>query len=336
MKPKEMASLVLLCAIFGFAWIAQLQSCLAHGLYDTCKTTQSDDSAVRVFAQVPHRVLKSIPNTVDRDAMKDPTVEQCISCVLTLGALFRGSPLFCPDWMQQTIQKRHASILSRIDQSLTYKLYFARHKNLLLDYAWDNVDGQMPTASPLDASADIDTASAPPGQARLIAAVPQPGDHKFVVYAGYLHNQYVPQPYSGLHRLIVVPFSFFSTTLPMHFGIEHPALRYLNQLVAEVIPRTTHSGNILYPFNDGISPISSSLLLSDDFVAHTSFRNREDFDNIQSHSNAKKSRLFDNIDHLSFIEGRSPGGSMLNVSDVLSLTEKPRPMFAWILNDLLE
>lgn len=429
MKSTKLAGLLLPYAIVGFAWITLLQSCFAHELNDSYNTTQSAIDELNVVALVPHRAVKSIPNTVEifefdnsplahrqplllihgllgefhpffrwkelaqflsqnqafqhrykiyfarynshsplkeliesfkqvlpklapdggltivtismsgaivRDAMKDPAVEQCISRVLTLGALFRGSPLFCSDWMQQTIQKRHVSLLSKIDQLLTYKLYFARHKNLLLDYSWDNVDGQMPPTSPPHASADLDTSSTESRPAQFIAAAPQPCDHKFIVYAGYLHNQYIPKPYSCLHKIIATPFAYFSTTIPMHLGIEHPALRFLNKLVADAMPRTRDSGNILYPFNDGISPISSSLLLSDDFVVHTRFRNREALAKIQSYSYAKKSRLFDNIDHLSFIEGRRPSGSWLDVSDVLAQSEEPRPMFAWILKDLLE
>jgi hypothetical protein len=117
-------------------------------------------------------------------------------------------------------------------------------------------------------------------------------------------------------------------------GREHQALRFLDNLIAGAIP--ADNASIIYPLNDGISPISSGLLLSNDFVANGGLRNEESLDNIGRHSNAKRARVFDNVDHLSFIEAHRPIGSPVDVADVLSLTEKPRPIFAWILKDLLE
>jgi hypothetical protein len=59
-------------------------------------------------------------------------------------------------------------------------------------------------------------------------------------------------------------------------------------------------------------------------------------DDMRTHSNARRARLFDNIDHLTFIEAHRPIGSSNDVADMFSKDEKPRPMFAWILKDLLE
>jgi hypothetical protein len=261
-------------------------------------------------------VAISLAGTIVRDAMKDPKVDQCVSRVVTLGTFFRGSPLFCSDWMHRSIRKRHLSPLCSVDRLLMYKLYFSRHKNLLRDYQWDNADGQMPGVRPV---------------------VPdmQPCDHKFVVYAGYLHNQYFPHPHGAVHAFLVSPLSFLRTTMPAHLGREHAALRFIDDIIAGAVPRTEDKSNITYPLNDGISPISSSLLLSNDFVGHCALRDETDFKSVRANSSAKLTRLFDNIDHLTYIESHRPTGSSEDVTDVLSSSEKPRPMFAWILNDLL-
>lgn len=189
-------------------------------------------------------VAISMAGTIVRNAMSDPTVDQSVSRVLTLGAFFRGSPLFCSDWMQQTIRQRHLSPLCRIDRSLAYKLYFARHKNLLLDYSWENVDGQMPGASP-HVGAVRESESNLSAPSHVVAAADQPGDHKFIVYAGYLHNRYVPQYHGAVHAFIFSPFTFLWTTLQAHLGREHPALRFLNELVADAIPASADKSNIL-------------------------------------------------------------------------------------------
>ncbi len=98
-----------------------------------------------------------------------------------------------------------------------YKLYFSRHKNLLLDYQWDNADGQMPAITTSHARADLELASNSPAQTHLLSGA-QPSDSKLVVYAGYLHNQYTPQPHGAVHAFLVSPFTFFCTTLPAHLA----------------------------------------------------------------------------------------------------------------------
>lgn len=294
--------------------------------------------SLRRLAQTNHLtiVTVSLSGQIVRDAMKDPAVEQSISRVLTMGAFFRGSPLFCADWMKQSIMKRHLSPLCRMDRWLGYKLYFSLHKNLPRDYAWDNTDGQRPAVGQSNVRSDYDTALSSPMATPRVVSSAQPGDRKFIVYAGYIHNQYVPRRHGAVRVLLDSPYTLLRTTLPAHLGEEHAALRFLNHIIAGAIPGESGRSEIIYPFNDGISPISSSLLLSDDFVAQDKVLVEEDLYNLGSHSNAKKSRLFDNIDHLTFIESRRPKGSSVDVTDVLSPTEKPRPMFAWIVNDLLE
>lgn len=286
-------------------------------------------TTIREFAPPQGVTILSISmsGAVLHSALKDPSVLKCVTRVMTLGAFFRGSPLFCADWMKQTIKKRYLSPLSMLDHYLGYQIYFARHKNLLRDYAWDNSDGQMP-----------------PKQLRKQSKIKQDAiskeeqfavDHKFYVYAGYLHNQYVPKDHSTIRTLVTAPYSFFKTTLPMHLDREHPALRFLNDLISKSIPRIGPSDDIIYPLNDGISPIASSLLLTDEFAARPDINKMNDLELIKTNTNAAKARLFDNIDHLTFIERHRPSGSSQKIIDKLS-TEEPRAMFEWILKDLME
>lgn len=274
-------------------------------------------------------VAISLSGAIIRHAMSDPAVEKSIDKVLTMGSFFRGSPLFCSDWMQKSIHRRHVlAPFFRLDRGLGYKLYFARHRNLNSDYAWDNVDGQMPS--------EFYPQSVDSAISRGRTAEREPGDAKFVVYAGFLRNEFVPRRHGAVRTFLVSPVTFLRTTVPTHLGAEHAALRFLNYLIADVLPKEPGSDAIVYPLNDGISPVSSSLLLTNEFVSRAALNSLDALQSIRGHSNARKARLFDDIDHLTFIEEQRPRGSETNIADVLSPDEPARPMFAWILKDLLD
>lgn len=281
-------------------------------------------------------VAISLSGAVLRNAMKDERVNKSVKKVITMGAFFRGSPLFCTEWMAMSIKKRHISPFYRADRLLAYKIYFALHKQLVSDFSWDNVDGQMP-ADILDKVVSR-TASSRTKESNPQISTKLPGDHKFIVYAGYLHNQYVPEHQGKAKKTLLAPFKFLDTTLPMHFGLEHPALRYINNMIADAVPGKGDPNKVIYPLNDGISPVSSSLLLTDEFMANTdlSFCDKASMQSFGQHTYAKKARLFEDADHLTFIEAKRPSGSDQNVEDVLNQSEKPRPVFDWIIKDLME
>jgi triacylglycerol esterase/lipase EstA (alpha/beta hydrolase family) len=85
-------------------------------------------------------VTISMSGAIVRDAMKDVTVNESIAKVLTLGAFFHGSPLFCSEWMKETLRETHFSPLTKEERVLAYNLYFSRHKNLLTDFKWENAN----------------------------------------------------------------------------------------------------------------------------------------------------------------------------------------------------
>jgi len=269
-------------------------------------------------------VTISMSGAIIRDAMKDPALNQSIAKVLTLGAFFHGSPLFCAEWMKETIRKTHFSPLTKEERVLAYDLYFSRHKNLLLDYKWRNADETMqPDVQPPSSSNEsLDE------QSRSI-------DRKFIVYAGFIRSEFFPTVYSALHQLVVSPWAFFHTTLPAHLGFEHPALRFLNGLIATSVQSTGDRQDKTYALNDGISPISSGLLFAHSLI-NTKYNGNTYFTYLKANSDAGKARVFANIDHLTFIEGRGLNNPSKDVSDVFSKAEEARPMFTWILNDLLE
>jgi hypothetical protein len=160
-------------------------------------------------------------------------------------------------------------------------------------------------------------------------------DRKFIVYTGFIRSDHFPTVYSALHQFVISPWTFFHTTLPAHLGFEHPALRFLNTLIATSVQTKSEKQDVTYALNDGISPISSGLLFAHSLIANTKFEGSNYFTYLQANSDARKARIFANVDHLTFIEGRGLNNPSKNVTDVLSTTEKTKPMFAWILNDLV-
>ncbi len=300
-----------------------------NSLLSSKEISNSFDDTLRKWA--PPGGIKiiaiSMAGNVIRNAMIEPTVNQHITRVITLGSFFRGSPLFCADWMKKTMLKRYVSPFAKLDKLVAYKFYFAQHKILLRDYPWDNSDGQMPPTKDIR----------PPKQTPQISEKDQLAiDGKFIVYTGYLHNQYAPNQQSVLRVILGSPFKFLKTTLPTHLERERPALRFLNDMIAGAIPKDPPHSDIIYPLNDGISPISSGLLLNDKFAARKDLNKLKEFGLIKANTNASKARIFDNIDHLTYIERHRPMGWSEKITDMISQTEEPRPMFDWILKDLME
>jgi hypothetical protein len=191
---------------------------------------------------------------------------------------------------------------------------------------------------------------------------------KFIAYAGYFQNQYIEKmSHSYVFKTIHAPFSFFYTTLPAHLGDERAALRLLNYEIAFLTQRQNkeHSS---YFYNDGIAPISSTLSLATsevqagdgkavhnlndggnngevqmENVAFEAAKNGNGFalkdppsQELKLKSTAGKARLFANIDHVTFLDGYRPIGSPKNLVDQLAPTEKPRPIFEWLLGDILD
>ena len=201
-------------------------------------------------------------------------------------------------------------------------LYFSRHKNLLQDYRWN----------PADVKTTTDAASPALGVVEDRRTV----ESKFVVYTGFIHSAYVPVLHSWFRQFLASPWTFFTTTLPAHLGFEHSALKFLNCLIANSAQELPGGAINAYAFNDGISPISSGLLLSNPPSVSAPLVDEENYlRSLQERSKAGKVRIFENVDHLTFIDGHGTSESSQVVTDLLAAKKRSKPMFDWILEDLL-
>lgn len=281
-------------------------------------------------------------NVVER-SLQNPAVNKIVDRVMTMGTPFHGSPLFTSDWMQYSMLQHYRMPIGRVDTILPYQLYFDRHKNLLADLKWDNTDklipavGNFKTYFPYKIYGDLSPSIS--GNAAIVdlnkaCAVDK---SKFIVYGGYLANEYaVNKRTNPILWAVKFPAWFTGTTLPEHMGREHAVLRELNQHIARVIPNDTDKARTGYAYglNDGIAPLSSSLYLPDHAMSPVAFTPEAQVENYKSRIDVRKARVFGNIDHLTFIDGYKPRGGKTMLRDELSPGEKERPIFAWILDDL--
>lgn len=291
----------------------------------------------------------SMGGNVVQESMADSAIDGSIEKVLTMGTPFHGSPLFTYDWMQYGFLHNHRVPWVKADLFMSYQLYFAKHQNLLSDLRWDNVDKNIPDVGnysahvPWRVRGDLTpTVDGNPHIAGINAEL-KTDKSKFITYGGYL-----VAPWANADRPTLtwqasrLPAQFVGTTVPFHFGREHPVLRVLNREISWVPPSingtTTgkqSSRKIMYGLNDGITPVSSALFLpaktfNDDFCLSES-----DVSALANFVDVRKARVFRNIDHLTYIDGYRPRRASRFLRDELHPRDGERLIFDWILADLL-
>lgn len=313
--------------------------------YDTAapeKKAESDFKvAIKRFSAAEGRPLViiavSLSGTAIRNAMSDSSVDHCVNRMITLGTPFHGTPFFSHDWMVYSFWKNHLWP-TRFSRYLAYKEYFKLHPNLLADHYWDNYDGQVPEIGsfkyrlPFLVEGTLLPPSLPPDGSSVV----QDG-RKITAYGGYLQTRYTKRP-TGWERVpfFHAPVFFVHRTIPAFFGREHSMLRLINHEMADSVSKNSIR-DINYAFSDGIGPVTSLLSVSESVpAAEYNLNNQADVEALKSRINVGKARLFANIDHVTFLDGRGPFGHRINLTDKFSPSETPRPIFAWLLSDLLD
>ena len=280
-------------------------------------------------------VALSLSGSVIRNAMADQSTNTSVSRMITLGTPFHGSPIFSKDWLMYS-SLLHRTWPTRVSRYIGYKVYFKHHPNLLLDYYWDNCDGQIPSLGPYRFRLPflVHGTLLPPETAPSGASCLQSGE-KIIAYAGYFRNSAAQTSrHTKLFAVLHAPLYFVDTTIPAFFGNPRAVLRFLNCEMAMMVKKDKNN-QMAYTFNDGISPIMSTLSLTHSSARDVQSWNENDFETLKFKLDVKRARLFPNIDHLAYLEGGSPPGRTNKLSDQLSPEERPRPLFAWLLKDIL-
>jgi len=305
------------------------------------------DSMAKLFERAQQRPITilalSMGGNLVYEGMLDKQTDKTIRLVMTLGTPFRGSPLFCADWMKYSIYKNLCFPWTRVDHTVAYKLYFDRNRNLQQDLGWDDADRSIPDIGnfcsrlPLGPKGDLtleDTANT-----RLVKVESQPFDKKkLIAYGGYLLNPYMlPDSERVVESTILAPYTAVFMKGPAHLGREHPVLKLLNKQISTTVPSKAAAQRagtpFIYQLNDGITPLTSAIFLPGH--AGEMVSRERDLARAKPEVDVKLARVFKNVDHLTFIDGYRPLRAPTAIRDELNPDEDAKPIFDWMLNDIL-
>lgn len=293
-------------------------------------------------------IALSMGGNLVQESMEDMDVHASIDRVMTLGTPFHGAPLFCFDWLRYSIVKNHDVPWVRADLCLSYKMYFARHPNLLEDLRWDNCDNGIPhvgkfsTWFPFHVTGDVDVAHMENKRILRINEQIKLDKKKFICYGGYLLTPYVtPHRSNRFWKAVKWPYWFATCTVPYHMGFEHPVLRALNYEMGRMpVAGEKGKGLILgsgrYGLNDGITPLVSALFLPNDVLAQHPISREPTISTIRRNVDVAKARVFRQIDHITFVDGYRPAHLPKPLRDELAPELGTREIFDWILVDLMD
>ncbi len=293
-------------------------------------------------------VALSMGGNMVQESMQDMDVNACIEKVLTLGTPFHGAPLFCFDWLRYSIVRNHDVPWVRADLCLSYKLYFARHPNLLEDLRWDNSDNGIPNVGkfstwfPFHVTGDVDVNTMSNNRILQVNKNIRLDKKKFICYGGYLLTPYVtPHQTAKIYKALRWPWWFATCTVPYHLGFEHPVLRALNFEMGRMPVASPDGKDIIlgsgrYGLNDGITPLVSALFLPSDVLAKHPISREPTISTIRKNVDVSKCRVFRQIDHITFIDGYRPKGLPKEIRDELAPELGAHKIFDWILSDLME
>lgn len=291
----------------------------------------------------------SMGGNLAQRAMLDSAVESAVDLVFCLGTPFHGSPLFSSDWFKYSLNSQWYMPWARAVHNLDYLLYFSRHHSLQEDLKWDNFDQMIPDVGKFDSELGLGPKGelSPEDDANPeLAAINEShrlNKSKFVAYGGYLVNIYLMHgKRKFFEETVLAPYHYLTVKLPVQLGREHPALRMLNMEMSNLAinpdaalygPPSPHS----YVLNDGITPISSSLFLPPELIRENPMLLEYELKSIRDASDVHLVRVFRDMDHISFLDGKPPRHfGRQEVSDQVHPEDGRQRLFQWIAHDLLQ
>lgn len=321
----------------------------------------------------------SMGGNLVQELLLDKDADQVIERVIALSTPFHGSPLFSADWFQWSFYKSRLKPITRVVDSLDYRIYFSRHHNYQSDLKWDNADGLVPQVGhfrsklPLGPAGTLTLSRDSNKDLAKVNKKDQVNKYKIVAYGGYLVNPVIDNthPHNHIENGLLAAYRFFTVRIPAQLGREGPALKVLNSEISRVTTnadatsarkektgvkndRATVEGaatgveieNPLkkhvpanphyYGLNDGITPVCSSIFLSDEVMKQYPAIHEADLPRIAELVDVKKARVFRNIDHVSFVEGAPPHRGLQLVFDELHPEDGEHSVFEWMLAELLD
>lgn len=310
-----------------------------------------------------------------RNALQDSYLNAHTEEVLAIATPFHGSPLANPEWMEAQAKSESAFNLVRLFQKTAYKITRKKYPTFREDFRWDNFDGAIPAEqyarnnSPI---LPVDYALARKVNFTTYGSYfGTDVDPDFMVKALGLPKP-PPEEKLQLGNLFKKNFLFSLVRnnigkLPVGKPAPQPMLAVTGHVLredgaAEVVTFTAVAepvgqAAVLAPepvakqekalkpvsmmmYNDGISPISSTLWLGRYTTpepatgAGVQITVDKLWSTLKSLRGNKNTRLFPGLDHRNWMDGVTRTGHAA-VPDLLNPDETPRTVFDWIIYDLM-
>lgn len=305
-----------------------------------------------------------------RNALQDPLINAHTDKVITIATPFHGSPLANPHWLKK--QLKTTSIFSpvRMTNKISYWVARKKYPSFEADFHWDNFDNAI-TAEEYARNkgrgelrgyaaayseklitygsyfgADIDPDQTLPKA--LGVNDPLPKEHprlqnpfsKHFLFSLIRNNiSWMPLAYHPRKAVPQVP-ELKEAPQPA------PPTLVLNGSDAIAMPalalgqsepnRFTRPRLPLMAYNDGISPISSTLWLGRYTLEFNDIDNPSGrlWEALQALKGSSGARLFPGLDHRDWMDG-STRVDTAKVKDLLHPEEAPRTVFEWFIYDLM-
>lgn len=305
----------------------------------------------------PFRVLAySEGGLLYRQAMADPTVDRHTERLITIGTPHHGSPLASPTWMHAELQSGSRLSALRITERLSYWVAKKQYPTFENDFRWDNFDGAIPQAdtSPIPAIRP-NTPALPSFENRLITygSYFDPNDTLATPLREELDLQHTMPEDQRQFRHVFSPKHLAIALVGKHMARLPLAFAHRGKPVepnpAKAQPPTeglllsaTDFSTLTPPpsmmaYNDGISPISSTLWLGRFFTPDLSKLPNPLaglWQTLRQLKGTGRARLFPALDHRDWMIGEGRSGEKA-VSDLLNPDDPPRTVFDWFLHDLM-
>jgi pimeloyl-ACP methyl ester carboxylesterase len=246
-----------------------------------------------------------------RNVLQDPRVN--VKKVITVGTPFHGSPLANPAWLHQ--QTRQTSVLSpvRMFMGLSYKIARKRYPSFEADFQWDNFDQALLTTDKGEVNGYL-----------------MAHDPRFVTYGSFFSVD-ADDAQELAHSL--------NTTLPRErynlkdWFSQHFLFFLVNNNIAKMPLANPSKTTPLMAYNDGISPISSTLWMGRFVKDKTTVSLKHLWQALLGLRGTGVARLFPALDHRDWLDGDTRCKTLL-VQDLLNPDQPPKPVFEWFLADL--
>ncbi len=322
--------------------------------YDTSQSvsdiSQSIQKSLRAYISENNhpefRVLAfSEGGLVYRNVMQDPVIYQHTEKVITVASPFQGSPLANQTWLRKQLKENTPFSLMRLTQKLSHAIAKKMHPNFEQDFHWDQTESSTPRV-----------------HQRYFALK---NHNNFITYGSYFgvtptyHEKLFqslevkeapPKEPSRLKNLFskhavfrLVQRNLSAIPIQIKQKLAKKIRRQKSKrksiasdtsAVTLMAVEETHYDNSstdlpMLIYNDGISPISSSLWLN----RYKNASKAQPWNALKSLKGKQKARLFHSIDHANWMEGHNLSKEA-KLSDLLNPDEPSRTIFEWFIFDL--